>query len=257
MEQNLLADLKLHEFRRDSYHIWQTRWTKPETYLLTAYYVREHDQLELFGRLTEDGLFGATTVPFEDGYLLSRDLLDSMNEINLMAHWLGLKRDSAVSVLDIGSGYGRLAHRLVSALPRATVVCVDAVPVSTFLCAFYVDFRGFGHRTEVVPLDQAAASLAGREFDLVTNIHSFSECPVSAIEWWLQCLDKVKVRNLLIVRNDGARLLSVEVDGTRRDFGPLLDRYGWHASRQEPTYSSEVAQRYALFPQGCFRLFSR
>lgn len=257
MEQNLLADLKLHEFRRDSYYIWQTRWTKPETYLLTAYYVREHDQLGLFGRLTEDGLFGATTVPFEDGYLLSRDLLDSMNEINLVAHWLGLRRDSAVSVLDIGSGYGRLAHRLVDALPRATVVCVDAVPVSSFLCAFYVGFRGCGHRAEVVPLDQAAELLAGREFDLVTNIHSFSECPVSAIEWWLQCLDEVKVRNLLIVPNDGARLLSVEVDGTRRDFAPLLDQYGWHASRLEPTYSSEVARRYALFPEGCFRLFSR
>jgi hypothetical protein len=59
------------------------------------------------------------------------------------------------------------------------------------------------------------------------------------------------------VPNDGARLLSVEVDGTRRDFAPLLDQYGWHASRLEPIYSSEVARRYALFPEGCFRLFSR
>jgi SAM-dependent methyltransferase len=180
-----------------------------------------------------------------------------MNEINLLAHWLGLKRDSAVSVLDIGSGYGRLAHRLVSALPRATVVCVDAVPVSTFLCEFYVGFRGLGHCAEVVPVDQATESLAGREFDLVTNIHCFSECPVSAIAWWLQCLDKIKVRNLLIVPNDGARLLSVEVDGERHDFAPLLEQYGWHASRQEPIYSSEVARRYALFPEGCFRLFCR
>src|SRR5260370_39886580 len=137
MEQNMLVAIKLAEFRRDSYYIWQTRWTKPETYLLTAYYVREHDQLGLFGRLTEDGLFGATTVPFEDGYLLSRDLLDSMNEINLVAHWLGLRRDSAVSVLDIGSGYGRLAHRLVDPLPRSTVVWCDAGPVSTLLCAVY------------------------------------------------------------------------------------------------------------------------
>src|SRR5438876_2489306 len=80
-ERKLLTNLELHEFRRDSHYVWQGRWTKPETYLLTAYYLRDCDRLGLLDQLTEDGLFGATTVPFENGYLLSRDLLDSINEI--------------------------------------------------------------------------------------------------------------------------------------------------------------------------------
>src|SRR5262249_3313155 len=35
-ERKLLGDFKLHEFRRDSPYLWQSGWTKPETYLLTA-----------------------------------------------------------------------------------------------------------------------------------------------------------------------------------------------------------------------------
>src|SRR5438309_2255558 len=40
-EHKLLTNFVLHEFRRDSHYVWQGRWTKPETYLLTAYYLRE------------------------------------------------------------------------------------------------------------------------------------------------------------------------------------------------------------------------
>ena len=256
-EQHLLPGFDLREFRRDSHYVWQRRWTKPETYLLTAYYLRVHDSLGLLARLTEDGLFGATTVPFENGYLLSRDLLNSINEINVIARWCALGSESAFSVLDIGAGYGRLAHRLVNSLANATITCVDAVPISTFLCEYYVRFRALGERAEVLELDRAEGALAGRRFDLVTNIHSFSECPCSTIEWWFQCLDRVKVNSLLIVPNDGEQLLSIEPDSARRDFEPLLQQHGWRSARQEPIYLSDVAQQYALFPKGSFRLFAR
>ena len=256
-EAKVLAGFELHHFRRDSHYVWQGGVIKPETYLLTAYHLREYDRLGLLDRLSEDGLFGATTVSFEKGHLLSRDLLDSINEINLMARWFELRADSAFSVLDIGAGYGRLAHRLVCSLERAAIVCVDAVPLSTFLCEYYAGFRKITPRATVVPLDRASEALQGREFDLVTNIHSFSECPTAAIEWWLQCLETVKTRNLLIVPNDGDKLLSIEIDGTRRDFEPLLEKYGWRPARQEPIYSSDVARKFALFPTGSFRLFSR
>ncbi len=256
-EHRLLAGFDPCEFRRDSHYIWQGRRTKPETYLLTAFYLREHDSLGLMTRLSEDGLFGAITVPFEKDYLISRDLLDSINEISLIARWLDLKLESALTVLDIGAGYGRLAHRLLNALTNATITCVDAVPISTFLCEYYVGFRELGQRAEVVTLDRAEDSLTGRRFDLATNIHSFSECPCSAIEWWLQCLGRVTVDKLLIVPNDGQQLLSIESDGARRNFEPLLQQYGWRPTRQEPIYLSEPLQRYGLFPDGCFRLFTR
>jgi len=256
-EHDLLRDLDLQAFRRDNFYIWQTRGAKPESYIITAYYLRERDALGLFDRCREDGLFGAVSVPFEGGYLLSRDLLDSINEINLMARWFDLRADSAFSVLDIGAGYGRLAHRLASSLTNARIVCSDAVAVSTFLCEFYLSFRGVGERAEVIPLDRLTDELLGREFDLATNIHSFSECPAASIEWWLQFLNKTRTGFLLVVPNDGERLLSKEADGTRRDFLPLLERYGWRPVRDEPIYSSDVAQRFALFPGSWFRLFGR
>ncbi len=77
------------------------------------------------------------------------------------------------------------------------------------------------------------------------------------IEWWLACLDSVRVKSLLIVPNDGEQLLSKEANGTRLDFAPLLERHGWTSVRQEPVYSSDVAQRFALFPGSYFRLFGR
>jgi hypothetical protein len=256
-ERDLLNELDLQAFRRDNFYVWQTRGAKPETYLITAYHVRDRDALGLFGLLAEDGLFGAVTVPFEDGYLVSRDLLDSVNELNAMARWLGFGLGSAVSVLDIGAGYGRLAHRMVTALPHATIVSIDAVPVSTFLCEFYLDFRGIGQRARVVTLDEADEQLAGQEFDFATNIHSFSECPVSSIEWWLACLDRVRVKSLLIVPNEGEHLLSKEASGERIDFLPLLERHGWRQVRCEPVYSSDVARRFALFPGSVFHFFAR
>jgi hypothetical protein len=79
-------------------------------------------------------------------------------------------------VLDVGAGYGRLAHRLCSWSPRARVVATDAVPLSTFLCEYYLGYRGCAN-AQVCRSTRAGAVLARGGFDLAVNVHSFGEAP--------------------------------------------------------------------------------
>ena len=89
-------------------------------------------------------------------------------------------------MLDIGAGYGRLAHRMVSALPGVErYLCTDAVAVSTFVSDYYLRFRGM-EKALAIPLDVIDNSLRDYPVDLAINIHSFSECQTRAIEWWIR-----------------------------------------------------------------------
>ena len=255
----MLRDLDLTRFRGDNHYLHQVRESpSPESYFLTAYYVRDHDNLGLFGRLMEDGMFGAYTRTFDDDYVVSRDLLDSINEINFIFRTLGLDARAAPRVLDIGAGYGRLAHRLAEACPDARIVCADAMPISTFLSEFNLRYRGLSEKAEVVALDEVERRLAGERFDLVTNIHSFPECPLSAIAWWLRAIADCDVRRMLIVPNAPDRLLSTESDGSHRDFSGLIATAGWRLVHSEPIFGfSDVARRHAIYPDSRFYWFER
>ena len=101
-------------FRGDTY-VWQYRNLNFEvTYLVTANYIRSIDELGLIKTLEEDNLFGAYTFCV-DGVTVSRDLLDSIAEIYFLNRTLGISKRQNLRILDIGAGYGRLAHRLVRA----------------------------------------------------------------------------------------------------------------------------------------------
>jgi putative sugar O-methyltransferase len=258
-EDNVLRYLELTQFRGDNHYLHQVRESpSPEAYFVTAYHVRDHDRLGLFGRLREDGLFGAYTLTFDNDYVISRDLLDSINEINFIYRRLNRSTDQPVRVLDIGAGYGRLAHRIAEAFPAAHATCTDAVPLSTFLSEFYLRFRGVDKQANVVALDEVETVLTGEQFDVVTNIHSFPECRMPAIEWWLSFIAKLDVHRMMIVPNAPDRLLSTESDGTHQDFSGLIERFGWRLTHKEPIYgASEVARAHAIYPGSCFHWFER
>jgi hypothetical protein len=127
-------------FRSDNMYVYQD--VEDVRYLATAAFVREHDRLGLVERCTEDGAYGCKTVDI-DGWRVSRDLLDSIIEINFLAAQPGVFDRGQVQVLDIGAGYGRLAHRLATGVPNVkTVFCADGIPESTVLQEFYARFRG-------------------------------------------------------------------------------------------------------------------
>jgi hypothetical protein len=240
-------------FRANNSYVWQ-QWdsSDPFRYGLTTYYTRLHDRFRLFERLGEDGLFGAETYDV-DGVSVSRDLLDSVAELTFLEAEVGLSAGN-VTVLDIGAGYGRLAHRATTAFPNLTYLCTDAIPLSTFLSAYYLEFRGVADRASVIPLDQITDTLAGKKIDIAVNIHSFAECPLAAIEWWLSLLAENDVERLMIVPNTKDRLLSKEHNAPRSEFQPLVEAAGFELVRKRPKYDdSAFMQRHGL--HGSFPMF--
>ena len=252
------SSIDMRCFRANSGYVWQ-QWdaADPFRYGLTTYYTRLHDRLGLFGLLEEDGLFGAETYDV-DRVLVSRDLLDSISELTFLDDELGIS-EGDVMILDIGAGYGRLAHRASTAFENVRYLCTDAIPLSTFLSSYYLDLRGVGNRATVVPLDEITGALRGERIDLAINIHSFSEMPITAIDWWLQLLGENDVRHLMIVPNQATRLVSKERQGPKVDFLPHVEAAGFELKRMRPKYQSEFMQKHGLhgpFPAYYF-LFER
>lgn len=256
-KNQLRSSVDLTHFRGENHYVYQVRYAPGEAvYFMTAAYAEQFDKLGMFGKLKEDGLFGAYTVHYHNNYIISRDLLDSINQANMIARVLG--RTSGWRVLDIGAGYGRLAHRLAECLTDVHTTCTDAVPLSSFLSDFYLSFRGVSQHAATVPLDNVDERITGRSFDIVTNIHSFPECRMSAISWWLDGIDRVDVSKMLIVPNRADAFLSTEPDGSHLDFKHLFAEHGWMHVQSEPIYAqSDIAQRCALYPHFKFHVFER
>jgi SAM-dependent methyltransferase len=233
-------------FRGDNAWVWQVRGKNAnvQAYALTFYYLMSIDRLGLLEKLVEDNNFGNFSFMIA-GRQVSRDLLDSIAEIYFLDRHLEVASRAGIRVLDIGAGYGRLAHRMVSALPGVErYLCTDAVAVSTFVSDYYLRFRGM-EKALAIPLDVIDNSLRDYPVDLAINIHSFSECQTRAIEWWIRLLRKHRVKNLMIAPNgDGERLLTN--DG--KDFLPLLERYGYQTVMKEPQYIDPLVQQYGLLP---------
>lgn len=235
-------------FRGCNAYVWQNaRRNDNELSAALCYHALKADDREgLLDRLDEDLLFGVHGHPI-DGRIVSRDLLDSAREIQFLIRHAGLG-DGPRTLLDIGAGYGRLAWRLEQALGESIqVFATDAFPASTFICDYYLRFRG-ATRSRAVPLDGIGELLGRERIDIATNIHSFPECTLDAIAWWLERLARHHVRHLLIVPNDPPS------DGDRlrlndgRDFEHLVERFGYRRVAREPRYPDPFVQRYGLDP---------
>lgn len=243
-------------FRGDNAYVWQLRGDNMTAgaYALAAYYIESIDRLGLMDRLEEDGQFGACTFEI-GGRRVSRDLLDSIIEIYFLEKHLGLSTRPDFTVLDIGAGYGRLAHRMLAALPNiSSYLCTDAVPVSTFISEYYLRFRGLQGRATVVPLDEIEDALGSRKVDLAINVHSFTECHPPAIEWWISLLARRQVEYLMLVPNageHGGRRLETN-DG--KDFSAIVERQGYRLLAMEPKYRDPVVHAHAINPT-CHYLF--
>ena len=251
--------LDLRHFRGDNSYVWHYREGLRLTrlkYLLYAKDVERRDAHGLLGRLTEDGAFGCWTYRFADMPLLSRDLLDSVNELLFLDRHLGVLAGGCPRVLDIGAGYGRLAHRYVEACDGVTAYrCTDAIPESTYLSVKYLEHRGMLDVAGVVPLDEVE-DLSPGTFDLAANVHSWSECPLAAIRWWVDHLARLDVPRIFVVPNEREGFLSLEPDGRRSDFGRVLEAAGYALVVDEPAIADPaVREELDLHDRHC--LFER
>ena len=241
-------------FRGDNAYVWQLRDPNCNImgYTLATYYVMSIDNYNLLAQLPEDEAFGIFTFEIA-GRTISRDLLDSVIEINFLDRHLGLMSRREITVLDIGAGYGRLAYRMSTSVPGLReYLCADAVPVSTFISDFYLRYRNADHNTKVIALDQFDQALTARKIDIALNIHGFSECNLTTIEWWVSRLAGAEINHLFVVPNflppGGVRLLSY--DG--KDFLPILSKYGYKLLVHEYKYSDPIVRKYAASPKEYF-----
>lgn len=256
--EEFASQTDLTNFRGPSPWVWQLGIPRLHewAYSLAASYVIANDRLGLMDKLTEDGEFGAITYKIA-GRRISRDLLDSILEINFLDRHLNIASCPPVSVLDIGAGYGRLAHRMLTTIPSlGNYLCADAIPESSFVCEYYLRFRGLEGRFKIIPATEIDAALDSARADLAINIHSFSECSLTAVQWWVNRLAAHAVKHLMLVPNacghDGQLLRNNAGD----DMLPLIERSGYRLAAKEPKYSHPGVQKLALNPTW-FWLFKR
>jgi hypothetical protein len=246
---DLVSGDHLRWFREDHAYVWQLRGPNMNRlgYALTLYYAKSIDTLGLLDRMTDDTLFGSTVFQI-GGRTISRDLLDSVIEIYFLERHLKIASLVGPRILDIGAGYGRLAHRVSEGLANvAEYLCVDGVAASTFISEYYLTFRNCRGAT-VVPLDEIDQTLSRRPVDVAVNVHSFSECRPAAVDWWLSLLERHRVKYLMIVPNagrHGGRSLETN-DG--HDFGALVGRHGYKLVAREPKYLDPMVEEFGINP---------
>ena len=252
--------LDLRYFRGETLITWHYRELPRISalkFFVFARYIQERDSLGLLSRFSEDGAFGCWRFEYPHYGTFSRDLLESVNEISFLERSLRLSERERFRVLDIGAGYGRLGYRMVETYPQLEdYCCVDAVPESTFLCDYYLHHRGVAPPARVVPLDEVDSALTPGQFDVAVNIHSFPECTSAAVEWWLALIERLEIPRLLIIPNEPTDLLTLETDGSRRDFLPLVERAGYRLEHREPVID-DPAVRELLRLHDHFHLFTR
>jgi hypothetical protein len=145
--------------------------------------------------------------------------LDSVVELGFVRRALGESFMHTAMVLDIGAGYGRLAHRWHCAFPGATIYCTDGVFLSSQLCGKYLKTRGVPDRV-ILPSELGALP----PLDLAVNIHSWPECSRAEIAWWLDWLADHRVPRLFVVPHLDRDMLCNQ-DG--KSFRPDIEQRGY------------------------------
>jgi len=216
--------------RDDNAYVFQFGFGPPEAERsLRSVHARYPD---IVHKLHEDGAQGAVTY-LVDGALVSRDMLDSAAELGfLRSHVPGLLD---LNVLDIGAGYGRLAHRFRQMGHRGRYVCTDTVAMSLSLCRGYLDERGLPD-VEVIEAASLASHADLAEIDLALAVHTFPEMTHASIAYWMELLGAARVPFLFLVPNLPDDLRSTEVDGTRLPFGHLLQGAGYSLAHVDLKY---------------------
>lgn len=156
------------DFRGESPLMWQQGgyddWESYAAALRAAHMlVQERDQAGLLRAMgPEDGAFGAQCTHSKHGKLLSRDLLDSANELSFLEEHLHLSHwPCGTTMVDLGSGYGRFAHRVSQTFRHLQVICTDGVAHSLAVSERYLRFRAVPSEcARVVPADEIEHELA-------------------------------------------------------------------------------------------------
>jgi putative sugar O-methyltransferase len=116
------------------------------------------------------------------GRLISLDLAMCAHDLNTIASLTDLSQVNRV--LEIGAGYGRMAHVLASLRPGVEYTIVD-IPPAIAVSKYYLS-RVIPEAKVRFVLPQGLSALASGSFDLAFNISSFDEMPAAFSVQYLQ-----------------------------------------------------------------------
>ena len=220
-KEHLSRGISRASVRGHSAYVFQDRMNRQSVERSYQQMVERYPQLS--SALLEDGHFGAVTYQVGD-QAVSRDLLDSIAEIGYLSEHFELNRGGGL--LDIGAGYGRLAHRLNESFPAVRVGCTDSIAESSALCETYLRHRNVS--ADVLGRFDVAHYLSSQRIRLATAIHCPPEMSLPAIEEWLILLEEGGVEYLFLVPNEiGDLRASDEVDDARLSFEHSLRERGY------------------------------
>lgn len=231
-------------FRGEGHYLAQLNGATKEQYV-AAYDYALNAFPGLLSRLQEDGAFGAITFDV-DGRKISRDLIDSALELEFLTCCLISGTGMLDRTwLDIGAGYGRFASRLLEAFPNNTVYCTDAIPTSSDICRRYLEHR----KVKGARIWTMDALVGHGPIDIAVNIHSWSECTLEAVQFWIDWIVSRNVRWLFVVPHD-AGFRAREENGETPSFLPLILKHYDLVKQQEkypPGIDGAFPTVYALF----------
>lgn len=251
---NKLSESEFVNFRSDNPYVWQMRGPNmnPLSYLLTFYYVRHLYNGREFDFCDEDGKFGCSYIEIE-GKKISRDYLDSLIEIHFLKDNF-IPNIEEFRILDIGAGYGRLAHRLKSTPQFSNVryTCTDGYAVSTHLSRYYLNYRGLGDEVDVISLTEISRYLENHPIDLAINIHSFSECSVETVRWWVNLLRANNVKHIFVVPNRADKSGTIALTNKGENMNEVFYNENYDLKYSNSKYNNNIIQKYGINPSFYF-----
>jgi putative sugar O-methyltransferase len=161
------------------------RWLYAFAVRLLWEYARHHDPLAVT-QLAEPTLGSPLPVRWR-GRLISQDLANSALEAAAMARALGGRGPG--SILEIGAGYGRMGHTLLSVFPSASYTVVDIEPARS-ISEWYLT-RLFPGRALRFLTPEEAEELPTGSASLALSISTLQEMTSAQVETYLRLLDRV------------------------------------------------------------------
>ena len=130
--------------------------------------------------------------------------------------------------------------------------CTDAVPTSTFVREFYYGTVARNPQWRC-PLMRSRNYWCDVRIDLAVNIHSFSECRMEAVQWWLDLIRRRRVRYLFVVPNavlEGGRRLALhnKAGSNPIDYESQITDRGYKKIEVRPKYETPSLQRSGVSP---------
>lgn len=170
------------------------RWLYAFAVRLIWEYARHHDALGIT-RIDEPRLGDPLPVRWR-GRLISQDLANSALEASALGRALG--GEEPESILEIGAGYGRLGHALLSAFPSAAYTVVDIEPART-VSEWYLT-RLFPDRRLQFLTPAQAADLPTGSVSLALSVSSLQEMTSGQVATYLKLLDRIAEGGLVYLK---------------------------------------------------------